>query len=221
MKTNVGRFYAQLNDLSKLLRSINLLEEYNTYPQQIDLTLSEVRKCNYHDLWKIYLTNNYYHFRLIDDSLIHFNHNNFSFSFIDNPIDCISFNDFIIEHDLANEEDQYILYPDYEQYLSECSSKEFPLPIRYDYDENSYNEGLHPVSHLHIGDGNNARIGLIHKLDPESFVYLIIRQVYPEYWKEILNKSRCLKKIETNKNNLVVINNNHYNSRDQLEMYLK
>ena len=107
---------------------------------------------------------------------------------IDNPFVCISFNDFIIEHDLMDEEDQYILYPDYEQYLSECSFKEFPLSIRYDYAENSYNEGLHPVSHLHIGEGNNSRIGLIHKLDPESFVYLIIRQVYPEYWNEILNK---------------------------------
>ena len=221
MRLNVGKFYAQLNELSNLLRSINLLEEYNTYPEQIDLSLSEVRKCNYHDLWKIYFTNNYYHFRLIDDSLFYFNPANFSFSFIDNPLDCISFNDFIMEHDLTSEEDQYILYPDYEQYLSECSFKEFPLPIRYDYDENSYNEGLHPVSHLHIGEGNNARIGLIHKLDPESFVYFIIRQIYPEYWKEILNKDGCLKRINTNKNKLVVIDNNHYNSRDQLEMYLK
>lgn len=221
MRLNLGRFYAQLNTLSGILRSINLLEEYNMYPEQINLSLSEVRKCNYHDLWKIYFTNNYYHFRLIDNSLICFNPDNFSFSFIDNPFVCISFNDFIIEHDLMDEEDQYILYPDYEQYLSECSFKEFPLSIRYDYAENSYNEGLHPVSHLHIGEGNNSRIGLIHKLDPESFVYLIIRQVYPEYWNEILNKGGHLKKIKTNKNNLVVINNNYYNSRDQLEMYLK
>ena len=217
----LGKYYAQLNYLSDILKSIKLLEEYNPYPDQIDLSLSEIRRLSYRDLWKKYYTKNCYHFHLIDNSLIYFNITNFSYSFIDNPFTGISFKDFILENDLMDEEDHYLLYPDYEQYLSECSFKESPLPIRYDYDENSYNEGLHPVSHLHMGEGNKSRIGLNNKLDPESFVYLIIRQLYPDYWIEILNKKKYLKRTHTNKKNLDVINRKYYNLKDHPEMYLK
>jgi len=222
MKNGIGKFYSQLNYLSDLLKKIGLLEECNLYPENILLSLSEIRRLTYNQLWKSYFSNNNYHFNLKDSSLFLFNFDNSSFIFISNPKDSISFGDFLVEQGFDEyETDKYILYPNYEQYLSECDLKEFPLLIRYDYDDDSYNQGMHPVSHLHIGFGNNTRIGLINEMNVEAFVYFVIRQLYPSYWQLILTDKKLLKRIKTNKNNLIEIEDAFYNDKDKLELYLK
>lgn len=221
MKNGIGKFYSQLNYLSVLLKKIGLLEEYNQYPEDISLSLAENRKLSYNELWKSYFSKNNYNFHLKDSSLLLFSFDTTSFTYISNPRDSISFGDFLVEWDFEHEADKYILYPEYEQYLSECNLKEFPLLIRYDFDENSYNHGMHPVSHLHIGFGNNTRIGLINKIDVEAFVYFIIRQLYPSYWQLILTDEELLKRININKKNVIEIEDDFYNDKDKLELYLK
>jgi Uncharacterized conserved protein (DUF2290) len=221
MKKGIGKYNSQLNYLNILLKKLELIEEYNQYPDKNSLSLAEIRKLNYNELWKSYFSNNNFHFHLKDSSLLLFNFENTSFTYISNPRDSIGFGDFLVGFGLEFESYKYEYYHDYEQYLSECNLKEFPLLIRYDFDENSYNHGMHPVSHLHMGHGNNTRIGFISKMDVEAFVYFIIRQIYPSYWKLILNDNELLKRINSNKNELMIIEDKFYNSNDKLELYLK
>ncbi|MDP8269719.1 MAG: DUF2290 domain-containing protein [Candidatus Tenebribacter davisii] len=221
MNFGTGKEYSQLNELSRLFKKFNILEEYNKYPDDIGIPLSEIRKLNYEDLWIQYFSTNSYHFHLNDDSLFFFNFGYNSFLYISNPMESMSISDFKLEHGSDNIASNHTLFPEYEQYLSECKPKEFPLLIRYDFDEHSYTKGSHPVSHIHFGFGNKTRIGVITKLDPESFVYLVIRQLYPLYWKEIIKDNDLKRRVTSNKNSLINIDNNYYNDLDKIEMYLK
>jgi hypothetical protein len=65
-------------------------------------------------------------------------------------------------------------------------SKNVVTPIRYDYKATDYTEGLHPASHVHFGFANEIRIGTRRIMNPISFVLLLIRQRYPDHWKQVL-----------------------------------
>ncbi|WP_189630511.1 DUF2290 domain-containing protein [Roseivirga thermotolerans] len=207
--------------MAKFLKSMDLLEEFNPNPEKLGLNLAEIRKLSFEKLWKTHFAGNCYHFHLLDGALINFNVESQSFSYFGNPFDCMTFTDFLHEHGYMDDSDKYVLGPDYEQYVSECAIKEFPFAIRYDYDETSYNEGLHPVSHLHLGINNSTRIGIKKLIDPEAFIYFIVRQLYPEYWQKVLQDSKQISRIEKAKSAMPAIENKYYNKKDQIELYLE
>ena len=47
-----GKYFSQLNYLARILKDINLLDEYNQYPEDILLSLSEIRKLQFEELWR-------------------------------------------------------------------------------------------------------------------------------------------------------------------------
>jgi len=213
-----GKFLTQIKELEKLLSSVNLLEEFLEYPSSINLSLSEIRRLSYTELWEEHYKQNCYHYNLIDGALIYFNISNFSFSYIGCPYECMSFEEFLFSEDLLDEKKDYSLYSDYHQYISECSIREYPYLVRYDYDEESYNPGLHPAAHFHLGFNNDTRIGIHYIMSPKSFLYFILRQLYPEYWNIALKKKLISPYIKK----LAPINQKKfYNSPDELELYLK
>lgn len=220
MSIGTGKFYTQLNEMADLLKGLGILEEYNQYPEFISLSLGELRRLNYEELWKTYFRNNNYHFQLKDSSLILFCPATSSFTYIANPRESVGFSDFIVDLGFEHESNKHSLYPDYEQYLSECGLIEFPVYIRYDFDENSYNSGLHPVSHLHIGYGNTTRFGLRIHLNIESFVHFILRQLYSPYWEQFIKDSTNCDRTISNIAKLNQVDGKYYNELDQLELYL-
>lgn len=207
--------------MAKLLKALELLEEFNPYPGKLGINLAEIRKMNFEKLWETHFANNCYHFQLSDGALINFNFKTWSYSYLGNPFECMTFNDFLHEYGYNEERDKYIFGPDYEQYVSECPIKEFPFAIRYDYDEGSYNAGIHPVSHFHLGINNSTRIGIKKLIDPEAFIYFILRQLYPEYWQRILENPQRISQISKAKSALPSIAKTYFNTLDQIELYLE
>jgi len=93
--------------------------------------------------------------------------------------------------------------------------------IRYDFDFKSYYEGLHPVSHIHIGNKNQIRLGIPLILSPKVFLNFVLRQNYPAYWKGMIANSDIWKKTYINeKSNLEGVDLKFWNTMDYSEFYL-
>jgi hypothetical protein len=216
-----GKFMASLNEVEKILKEIELLEERNRYPQKIESPAATFGNLSYKEMWELIIGNSAYNFQLKDSSIIQFNFEDHSFSYYGCPFSCLTYSDFIKEIELDIHEVGDSFYPDYEIYLNQCPIIEVPCMLRYDYDPENYNEGLHPSSHLHIGHQNEIRIGLNKILEPVSFIFLLLRQVYPFFWKLIIEKANYEKKLGSYINKLIDIIPGHINSKDNWEFYLK
>ena len=77
---------------------------------------------------------------------------------------------------------------DYEEYVDNCRKKESVTPIRYEYDTEKYEAGIHPSSHVHFGFGNETRVCTKKVWRPISFVLFIIRQFYPNEWRIFISR---------------------------------
>ena len=109
---------------------------------------------------------------------------------------------------------------DYENQLLDSKLKEAVTPIRYDYSPSQYNQGLHPASHVHFGHMSRVRIATKKALNPISFVCLVLRQCYPEYWRSLLQESAAHIWCRNVRDNLVDIDNQFWNPMDDHEMIL-
>lgn len=220
---NSGKIGVQFNKMEKILKEVRLFSERNYFPSVIENNLSEIRKLDYVGIWKYYLSNSHFNFQLIDNSLLSFKLDltKPSFSFLGCPYDCLTYKDFLIENDFSFEEVGESFYSEYENYLDSCPLLIFPNTIRYDYDTTSYNEGIHPISHFHIGHNNQIRIGIKFKLDPFAFFCFIIRQIYPNEWDMIISNPKFENDIEMYKEKISQIEAIYYNRKDKFELYLK
>ncbi|WP_347839003.1 DUF2290 domain-containing protein [uncultured Draconibacterium sp.] len=218
----LGKVSVQFNNVEKILKETNLLSERNYYPEKLESHLSELRLLDYEKTWKHYLSNSHYNFQLSDNSLFHFtlNENKPSYAFLGCPYECLNYKDFLKENDFDFDEVGESFYSDYENYLDACPIKVSPMTMRFDYDESSYNEGLHPASHIHIGFNNHIRIGFKTIIDPFAFFCFVIRNVYPEIWSFLLTNSKYSALILTYKEKLEPIESKHYNKIDEKEFYL-
>ncbi|HEV7229908.1 MAG TPA: DUF2290 domain-containing protein [Bacteroidia bacterium] len=213
-----GKIGASVNELDKLLRAFNLLEERNLEPNSIDGFMSSIRGLNYSETWKVILREDVFDFRLRDNSLIVISAT--SIAYYSCPYQCLNYDDFIIEFEFSDEDDVDFLEAAYEEYLFGRPLDESPVMFRYDYDPRSYNEGLHPSSHLHIGHCTQIRIGFKSILDPFSFGLLILRQHYPKIYKEMLDDTKYHSILASFKKSLTPIDGAHHNPKDHWEFYL-
>lgn len=63
-------------------------------------------------------------------------------------------------------------------YLDVTSKAILPVPIRFDYDPEGYNECVHPASHITLGQYKNCRIPVVAPLCPYSFMRFILQSFY-------------------------------------------
>lgn len=229
-----GKFEAELNDIEKLLRKLDFFEERNYYPSE-DFDPATYRAKNYIENWRSLISDNIYNFILSDNSIIKFklnaNLSQISYVFFECPYACLTYNDYLEEfnlNDLSSDLEDESYYNDklfedyYNEYLLQCPLKENPMMIRYDYDSNSYFEGVHPVSHIHIGHKNDIRIGLKKILSPKSFVSFILRQHYPAFWRIIISGSNSwISYFITEKATLSDIHTKYWNMLDTSEFHLE
>lgn len=219
-----GKFEAEINEIEKLLRKIDFFEERNYYPNT-DFDPSIYRGKSYIENWKMLISDNIYNFILGDNSVLKFKlddvNNKISFTYYECPFKCLTYKEYLAENDIEEDEEDKILQDYYEVYLHQCELKENPITIRYDLDFDAYFEGLHPVSHLHIGHKNNVRLGLKKILNPKSFFSIILRHSYPAFWKSIISsENEWLTYFKKEKSILVEVTDENWKLLDFTEFYL-
>ena len=222
-----GKFSTQINWAENFLNELNLLEERILYPTTPDDPLSIYRSLNYEKTWRYCVENQVYVLQLNDASIIQINYSDndhYSFSYYECPYDAGSYREFLANvvgttfHDVGD-----TFQDEYDLYLSQSSLKESPMMIRYDYDPASYNQGLHPSSHLHFGYNSNVRLGICAKLDPQAFILLVIRQCYPSLWRQVIATNTAIinaKVLSAYIGALDQIDIAHLQAFDKYEFYL-
>lgn len=195
---NQGNFAASINASWNVLELLGITKTRNQIPQFPPNPAFLFKDKSYLDVYKICLSSYYYHFELSDGSLLQFRHEGIaplklSYVYYESPYNILTFEDYIADAGWATVDDELVrkeLVSMYEEDISSIANnslKKHALEIRYDYGEATYTEGVHPVSHLHIGFKSNIRIGLKKILTPLSFVLFVVRQCYPDYWLNIHN----------------------------------
>lgn len=221
---NQGLFEAQLNEIHRLLKIINLLEERN-YPHFPANPRAIFKSLSYPQIWELIYKEQYYNFRLVDDSLLQFKLETenvlcFHYSYYDCPYEPkMSIEEFEQKHPLNEKYQIEELQLDYENYIVPKAKETF-IPIRYDYDPQLYNPCIHPASHIHIGHNNSIRVSAKKILRPLSFILLIIRQIYPEYWGGITRLRNSEELLRNIRESLDEVSPSQWTVQDEKQQYL-
>jgi hypothetical protein len=160
-----------------------------------------------------------YDLMLKDGSLLQFcwDSHKLRYTYIQFPFDCEPLAAFE-ESWRAETSSLGTLVEDYGQLLTEAQLNKSALIIRYEYCQEQYVEGVHPVSHMHVGIGNSSRFPFRHKLSPEAFAAFIFRQFYHEEW--IGNCDRIQGKIKGIKSRSIKIADEYFSRIDEQDFYL-
>ena len=227
---NPGQYATCLDEVWRILKEVNLERSRNSYPQHPEHPRSNFKGASYLRIYQVCVENGYYHFQLINNSLLEFRIDSFqplvaSYIFYECPYQIVPFDEFLtrIIFDPSDLEDLGVLYEMYEEeYLSTISRdlKKIVCPIRYDYNESFYTPGVHPVSHMHIGINNDIRISLRRVMTPITFTLFIIRQCFPDKWKLIHNSQQIEGWCRHVRENLEAVNEDYWHPQDERELYL-
>jgi hypothetical protein len=195
---NKGLFATQINTVWDILRALELAEYRNYYPNYSAITISKVKNLSYLDAWRLFYINKAFNFQLGACCLLQFRMLKknkklyLNYVYYECPYDIISYKEFI-ENEIRADYNQVkdIFINEYEDYVQSCDIKETVTPIRYDLNIDNFEEGVHPVSHVHIGHENDLRLGAVKIWKPLSFALFIIRQCHKEAWRELINMSKA------------------------------
>jgi hypothetical protein len=222
---NAGLFAAQLNDVEKLLKDLDLLKKRVSSPLYQKVTVIDFKRLSYLEVWKKCYGEEFYDFCLYDDSLFQFRAISFKplnvhYSYYECPfLPHLSLDEFIKQQQLVDQNaDEYQLLRDYEFIIP--IKKETVTPIRYDFDTSMYKEGLHPASHIHLGFLNEMRIGTKNILRPLSFILFILRQYYPAKWQEFVRSKNAGELCRNISQNLDDVHGKYWGKLDKWEMRL-
>ena len=232
----VNGILTALEDFKKLLIEVELLKSENSTRvrsvenKKFSQEFLQIMYSN--DYEKIYMTamnNSDYDFLLEDDSFFQISAMKISskkfdfklrYAYYPNPFQYKSYKDFLEENGFSYEEHGDAFIYEYEQHISEAKLKNFFTPIRYDYDVSEYEPRTHAVSHLHIGLEQNMRIPISRVLTPQEFAILIIRNLYFEKWKLILDNENYLKILKKTKNTKNLICDELFGDLEKKYLYL-
>lgn len=78
-------------------------------------------------------------------------------------------------HDFQNEPE---IYEEDEIYADIIAKNILPVPVRFDYDPENYQELDHPKCHLTLGQFKNCRIPVCSPITPSVFIAFILRSFY-------------------------------------------
>lgn len=185
-------FLQSIKKASDLALKAKVRSHYNPWPNLPSDYISQVRNLPYYEQWEMHNKNFWYHIKLNDQSLLYFE--NDSFKFIPSPFDALDslkdyedrvkqelfdngYSEDEIQDYLEDVEDQYQNYLDTESALGDYT------PLRVDTHPNQYNKVNHPLSHLHIGHGNESRVPIKRIMTPLAFTGFVISTFYPSEWE--------------------------------------
>ena len=182
-------FTGKLDTVREILEAAKLFRAAEHFPRWDTFTVADVRDKSYSEEWNYYVERNLFNFQLMDLSLLQFKWRVLdgercaSFSWVEFPFLVPTLEEFTRENNLAAE-DAPTYYENF--VMDDPEVKQSPVPIRYDYAPDEYSPGRHPASHLHLGVDSEIRIGTKKRFSAVTFTLLVIRQVYPERWAELL-----------------------------------
>lgn len=234
--TPLGLFGSQLNTIERVLREVQLLDARERFPKRT-LRAADFRGKSYRAVYELSVGAFAFDFKLKDQALLLFlsegsdcHDGRLSYSYLESPFDVISYQDFLAFQFQLPPTDPAIqellqsgdasLAAEYEQYLASSPSKTVVTPIRYDYSAAQYRAGLHPVSHMHFGFGNEMRVATRNILNPMSFTLFVVRQRYPESWLRLSSDARNSNLFNQIRQALDRVDNAYWCSDDDREMCL-
>lgn len=149
-------------------------------PQGSALALRDV---SYEDVYRDLFANEAYDVRMVDGGLLIF-----QYRFDSDAV--------LIRHRLAYFPSPVLpsideapgLYDDDELYGDIVARRLVRFPIRFDYAPADHVEGLHPASHLTLGQYEGCRIPVAGPLGPSAFVNFIVRNFYGRAYIRHKNK---------------------------------
>ena len=199
-----GQFHAALNEAAKLLTRMQMLRERNRNVRT-RLGAAALGGLTYPEMWEALVRANDYDFRLSDESIMAFwrapRGREIRFAWLESPQQVPTYDDFARQFvadvfqttssDESESEEIADIFNEDIRTAFEHEKGAAPLrtsvtPIRYEFKPDDYSAGLHPASHLHIGNRNSIRIACRRVLSPMSFVLFILRQGYPDVWRSLL-----------------------------------
>jgi hypothetical protein len=221
-----GIFRTQINIAWDILKHLELDAERVPLPNYPKRAASIFRHLSYLETWRLCFRQQYYDFQLSDSSLLQFEVDSYApltlrYAYYECPYESLTYAEFLEAHGFSRHDVGDELTPDYEDYLSTCEMKETVTPIRYDYSPELYMEGIHPASHIHFGHRNNVRVATENILRPLSFLCLILRQCYPEAWRQLLTMQEAEIWSKNVRENLDGVDDNFWNPLDEWEMRLQ
>ncbi len=184
---------AHINDTETILKCSGILDVTNPSPNYWSINVDAIRDLTYLDQFDHIRRNRYFDFALLDGALLQFVDNStkttekLSFSYLDCPVVHDSFAEFAAEFPedifgIGEEE----LRSHYSEQRQVKGLRQAICPIRYDYAPDQYQCGLHPAAHIHFGHDNSIRVACKKLMKPQSFTLFILRQFYPDFWKNFL-----------------------------------
>ncbi len=208
-----------------MLKKIGLLRDTNYYPQYPENPASHFKQFSYIETWRELYSKAYYHFMLEDYSLLHFrveggDEQHLSFSFMECPYTTLPYELFLEELGFSLDEVGDSFLEEYELEASNFASKDDVMPIRYDYEPELYQSGLHPASHIHFGYESDIRIGTKRILRPMSFTLFVVRQCYKSRWPSVIKHEKADNWCRNVRQSLEHVDDRFFNEIDHLEMHL-
>jgi hypothetical protein len=222
-------FRAKVKQAGEVLHAISLLAHANAWPPAYAGIGKDVRKQPYRKEWEHYESRSLFDFKLTDGSLLQFKdapeaHTEASFCFYESPLAVDDFETFVVmtyDTTAANLGDLIeIAQDEYEAYLSSAGLKKAIAAIRYDFSPPLYREGCHPASHVHVGHGNEVRIGTRRVMNPVSFTLFVLRQVYPNHWTRLLALDEATEHIKHVRQSLELVDSEFQQAKDAWELHL-
>lgn len=221
---NISREHAK-----RLLNKFDLLKSADFYKKPISGEF--IRVAREKDFFYAYLTavnNHDYHFLLFDESFFQFEYNwnptdnvTLRYAYYQFPYDFPTYKEYLMERGLSFNEMGYGYKYVYEQALSEAPKKDTFVLIRYDYSEREYSSGVHSVSHFHFGHSNSIRIPSSVIITPLLFILFVLKQVYSDLWKSLIEESNFHRIYKSSKSKCQNIRICFFDDLDKNELYLK
>ncbi|VVB89741.1 Uncharacterised protein [uncultured archaeon] len=217
---NESTFFASEEEAKNLLKKFNLLKSSDFLKKPISERFVEIcRNNNFIDAYFNALRNYDYHLLLFDDSFFQFEFLEkgtklqLRYSYYQNP--------FVLPPSsyLGSMQGDEYLY-DYDQVFADAHKKDFFLYVRYDYSEKEYTEGVHSVSHFHIGSGDSIRITSYISITPLLFVIFVIKNIYPKQWHSLMKDGDFLDRYKKLKVQCEKIEKRFFKELDKYELYL-
>lgn len=146
--------------------------EYSTFTSGADL-LSDV---SYAELYESQLRDRLYAIRMLDGALLQINYRFISrrlerhrLAYLPSPL-------------LVDFDDDPSVYIADELWADAVDHRQVPVPIRFDYDDRSsvFKPGVHPKSHVTLGQHKNCRIPVTAPISASSFVGFVTQHFYAE-----------------------------------------
>jgi hypothetical protein len=166
----------------------NSLRENFTISSEI---IQQLRERDYLNQWRLANGSQWFHVLLEDHAIFQFQASpSASYQYLECPLDVPTYREFVLASGRPfRDRHQTDLQEEYSLVLETAPLKAHVTPIRYDFDQHAYRPGIHPAAHLHIGYGNEIRIGLRREMTPLAFLLFVVRQRYPANWESLLDSS--------------------------------